>query len=364
MNYWLNLFSPQTYSAFSETDKTISGFRESQLKAAKKVQVGDVFVCYMTRLSRWVGLLKVVEGPFRDETPLFLPEEDPFVIRFKVEPLVWLDPKYALPIHDDAVWSGLSFTQGHETSTSRWTSTIRSSLRDLGDDGAFLAGLLEQQQHAMDVYELSDKDLRKLSTHFIQMPEGTVTVTVPEDEEELEVVVPDVRESYRIQALLAEIGAQMGYKIWLPVADRSSVTKVWEPEPGELVHVLPLNYDETTLKTIERIDVLWLRRRSIVRAFEVEHTTAIYSGILRMADLLALQPNMDIRVHIVAPGERRERVFEQLTRPVFTLLERGPLSKLCTFIPYDAVYEIHQLKHLSHFTDSVVDEYGESADHS
>jgi hypothetical protein len=27
----------------------------------------------------------------------------------------------------------------------------------------------------------------------------------------------------------------------------------------------------------------------------VEHTTSIYSGILRMADLLALQPNMDIR---------------------------------------------------------------------
>ncbi len=30
-------------------------------------------------------------------------------------------------------------------------------------------------------------------------------------------------------------------------------------------------------------------------AFEVEHSTPIYSGTLRMADLLALQPNMDIR---------------------------------------------------------------------
>ena len=47
-------------------------------------------------------------------------------------------------------------------------------------------------------------------------------------------------------------------------------------------------------------------RRSIVRAFEVEHTTAVYSGLLRMADLLALQPNMDIRLHIVAPDERRD----------------------------------------------------------
>jgi hypothetical protein len=39
---------------------------------------------------------------------------------------------------------------------------------------------------------------------------------------------------------------------------------------------------------------------SIVRAFEVEHTTSVYSGILRMADLLALQPNMDIKLQFVA----------------------------------------------------------------
>ena len=67
---------------------------------------------------------------------------------------------------------------------------------------------------------------------------------------------------------------------------------------------LPLNYDETTLSTIEQIDVIWLKGRSIVRAFEVEHTTSVYSGLLRMADLLALQPNMNINLHIVAPDNR------------------------------------------------------------
>ena len=52
---------------------------------------------------------------------------------------------------------------------------------------------------------------------------------------------------------------------------------------------LPLNYDNATLKTIENIDVIWLQRRSIAHAFEIEHTTAIYSGLLRMADLLAMR---------------------------------------------------------------------------
>jgi hypothetical protein len=69
------------------------------------------------------------------------------------------------------------------------------------------------------------------------------------------------------------------------------------------------------LKTIEQIDVLWLKGRAIKRAFEVEHSTSIYSGILRMADLLALQPNMDIRLHIVAPIPRRGKVFHELGVP-------------------------------------------------
>ena len=38
---------------------------------------------------------------------------------------------------------------------------------------------------------------------------------------------------------------------------------------------LPLNNDVTTLSTIEQIDVIWLKGRSIARAFQVEHTTAM-----------------------------------------------------------------------------------------
>ena len=85
--------------------------------------------------------------------------------------------------------------------------------------------------------------------------------------------------------------------------------------------------------------MLWLKGRAIVRAFEVEHTTAVYSGILRMADLLALQPNMDIKLHIVAPETRKAKVMGEIQRPVFSLLEKGPLSEYCTFLPYGSLQE-------------------------
>lgn len=190
-----------------------------------------------------------------------------------------------------------------------------------------------------------------------------VTVTVPEGSEaDRTTDEKAVRESFHIQGLLARIGEQMGFSIWLPKRDRSGVLKEWKPTDSSLLDLLPLNYDDTTIKTIEQIDVIWLKRRAIVRAFEVEHTTAVYSGILRMADLLALQPNMDINLHIVAPMARREKVFQEIQRPVFSLLERAPLSECCTFISYDNLEQLAREKHLGHLSDSVLDEYSEEAE--
>ena len=144
--------------------------------------------------------------------------------------------------------------------------------------------------------------------------------------------------------------------------NRNAVLKEWKNEEGKLLERLPLNYDDTTLRTIEQIDILWLRSRSIVRAFEVEHTTKVYSGILRMADLLALQPNMDIKPHIVAPAAKRDKVFQEIRRPVFSLLEKGPLAENCTYLSYDSLHELAAQKHLTHMSDSVLDEYAEEAE--
>jgi hypothetical protein len=154
----------------------------------------------------------------------------------------------------------------------------------------------------------------------------------------------------------------MGMSIWIPRSDRERVLREWNDTDARILDRLPLNYDDTTLKTIEQIDVLWLRNRSIVRAFEVEHTTSIYSGILRMADLLALQPNMDIDLHIVAPVAKREKVFQEIRRPVFSLLDRGPLAESCTYLSYDALREVAQLKHLAHLSAKILDEYSEEAE--
>ncbi len=228
----------------------------------------------------------------------------------------------------------------------------------------------EQPAAVLDFYETPLKEQWK-GGQTIKTPEGEVEVTVPRDDEELEdketalpgEKAPEARQSIQIQAKLARIGAVMGFKVWIPRSDRGRVAELLQArEQASLLQDLPLNLDDTTMYTIEQIDVLWLRGRAIYRAFEVEQTTAVYSGLLRMADLLALQPNMDIKLHIVAPDERRDRVFNEMKRPVFSVLERGPLSRRSSFLSYESVDAMNGLEHLAHTNDSIIAEYEEVAE--
>jgi predicted RNA-binding protein len=367
MAYFLDLFSPETYEAFSRSDRSVSGFRERHRGIAGRVKPGDKFLCYMTKLSRWVGVLEVLQGPYEDSSPLFAADKDPFVVRFRVRPAVWLAVEKGVPIHEDNVWNELSFTRDQSKSSSTWTGKLRGSLVQFSDrDGAFLDSLIASQAENGKIFPVDPDEYRRLAGHRVRRADKDVSVVVPDDRRTEKDVIgtpPDeVRESIKVQALLAEIGSRMGMQIWIPRSDRSAVLGEWRGDHQPVLDRLPLNYDDTTLKTIEQIDVLWLKGRAIRRAFEVEHTTSIYSGILRMADLLALQPNMDIRLHIVAPENRREKVFQEIRRPVFSLLERGPLSESCTFLSYDSVRELAEQHHLAHLSDSVLDEYEEDAD--
>ena len=358
-SYYLDLFSLQSFRTFTSQGQAsgdyITGFRASQESAASKITKGDKLLCYLTGLSRWCGVLEVTAPYFIDHEPLFAPTDDPFVVRFLTRPLVWLTMQTAVPIQEDDLWPHLSFTRAYPKWSTVWTGKLRNSLKLLSEeDGRRIEEILRGQSKTGKIYEIDDGHHRRYVSE-VRRRVTVVTVTVPEERP-----VRPARESYQIQSLLATIGEQMGFTVWVPRGDRQAVLREWEPRAGVLLESLPLNYDDATIRTIEQIDVLWIRNRTIVRAFEVEHATPVYSGILRLADLMALQPNLDLQVHIVAPLRRRDRVFQQITRPVFSLIEKGPLSHLCTFISYDAVRALSKEKHLCHLKETVLDEIAEA----
>lgn len=203
--------------------------------------------------------------------------------------------------------------------------------------------------------------------HTVKITDKNISVTVPPNREVDESEKPEesdiLRESLMIQCYLAEIGSRMGMKIWLPKSDRTRILTVLKSEHArDVLNELPLINDDMILKTIEQIDVIWLKGRSIIRAFEVEHTTSVYSGLLRMADLLALQPNININLHIVAPAARRDKVFQEIRRPVFQLMEGGPLSGKCSYLSYESVRDLRDTKHLNRLSAAVIEDYEERAE--
>jgi hypothetical protein len=165
----------------------------------------------------------------------------------------------------------------------------------------------------------------------------------------------------RIQWMLAKLAQDLGLRAWIARNDKNAVYE--GQRLGDLsIDELPFRHERTYQGTIERIDVLWLRGHAIEGAFEIESTTAIYSGLLRMADLLALQPNLNIPLFIVAPDDRREHVLREIRRPTFTRLD-PPLHSVCRYI---AVSKLEQLTEthgdtLRYMRPDIIDSIAEEA---
>ena len=152
MAYYVYVFSPETYEAFSRSSKKIAGFLPRQQSLANRIKPADKLICYVTKYSKWAGVLEITSDSFIDKAPIFQRTDDPFVLRFKVIPIVWLSRKEAIPIHEETVWRRLSFTRNHDHSSKTWTAPLRNSLTRMDDqDGAFLEALMLAKAKALAV---------------------------------------------------------------------------------------------------------------------------------------------------------------------------------------------------------------------
>ena len=58
----------------------------------------------------------------------------------------------------------------------------------------------------------------------------------------------------------------------------------------------------------------------------------------------------------------KNKVLDEIRRPVFSLLEKGPLSESCSFISYDSIKDLFNEKNLEHMRDTVLEDYEELAE--
>ena len=340
-NYWLDLFTPQTWEEFRRAGSSVSGFRESRWTSVQKIQKGDYFLCYLTGVSRWVGILEVTSTKaYKESTPIWKDED--FPCRVKVRPVVELDVETAIPVKNlSNVLSAFKNTKA-DTMSLAWTGRFRGSPAkwSQSDGEAVVAAVLSAAKNP--VHRPVDPNKLKYRPKGFEAKIGLVTI--PESEAFWPGSITSTPESEKeptahteIQALLLQLGSDMGFDVWIAKNDRSrSYNGVKLSEIPRMKATLPLQFDIATNRTIELIDVLWLQENAIVAAFEIESTTSIYSGLLRMADLLAMQPNLNIPLYLVAPDERRDKVMEEVNRPTFRRLSPA-LAEVCSYISFSAL---------------------------
>jgi hypothetical protein len=170
-----------------------------------------------------------------------------------------------------------------------------------------------------------------------EIPEPEAHKIPPVRDEEVTAGPPrELSEHLRMQWLLLKMGRQAGEKVWAPRNDQQRITS--EYNFGDFEETFAAGLD-TQVKYVENIDVVWKEEFRIDAAFEIENSTSIYSGLLRFADLTMVAPNTVYPMFIVAPGERRNRVREQLARPSFRHLG---IHEKVRYLSYERVNEIEE----------------------
>lgn len=235
-----------------------------------------------------------------------------------------------VPPSNTAILNGFNLLLGEKKKLGSWKSYLEA--RDS------LLALNEQCRPMLS------KDLGAVSGLFFDIGAGKLVLEensrlVLENQEKIasaqkkrhQEVVDDVRQDEahtHMQMLLTKLGRSLGYDVLVASNDRG---KSFQDEKFSfhcLCGLPALGVSQDVAATIDLIDVLWFEKGSnrVVCGFEVEKSTSIYSGLLRLADLALALPEHCIRMFLVAPDDREREVLAQLRRPSVLATNKGTVS--------------------------------------
>jgi type II restriction enzyme len=224
-----------------------------------------------------------------------------------------------LPPSNTAILKGFNVLLSENKKLGSWASYLE--MRDS------IILLNEQHRPALS------KDLGAISGLFFDIGAGKLVVEensrlVLDNQQKIaaaqnkrhEEVLAELRQDEahtHMQLLLTKLGRALGYDVLVASNDRGKSFQDDKFSFHCLCGLPDLGVPEDVAATIDLIDVLWFEKGTsrVVCGFEVEKSTSIYSGLLRLADLALALPGHAIRMFLVAPDEREKEVLAQLKRP-------------------------------------------------
>ncbi len=194
------------------------------------------------------------------------------------------------------------------------------------DLGAFAGLLFELGNGRLIIGNNADNVLKDLQEKAEKAAARRHSQVIEEHKEE--------SEHTQVQHMLIKIGRALKYQVFVARNDRHRSCH-GEAFSQLTIEQLPaLDVPSEVMDTISLIDVLWIdpQTSTIACAFEVEKSTSIYSGILRMKDLARSIPSQSCHYYLVAPNKRQQEVMAQISRPAF----RGDATDLSLgYLPFD-----------------------------
>lgn len=168
------------------------------------------------------------------------------------------------------------------------------------------------------------------------------SLTLPDASLDAEIDIEIQRRHAQIQVALIIIGRQLGNRIWVAHNDRGIIYN--NQRIGEIDGVVVSLRDEKILQAYSDainaaryIDCIWFHNdRFMPAVFEVEHSTGVTRGLVRMKSLQDAIPPIQSRWVIAAPNEERERVIREANKEQFHSLQTQ-------YLPYSAVEELYYL---------------------
>jgi DNA modification methylase len=119
-----------------------------------------------------------------------------------------------------------------------------------------------------------------------------------------------------VLALLAEVGKNLGFKIWIGKKEQSEFADGLAGHK-KLSEYVNANLDSITnaenKKMIQGIDLLWIKSNRIVSSFEIEFSTSMTSGLVRGSNIDSKVPK-----YLVIPEEREEQFRRKQKSPMFS----------------------------------------------
>jgi hypothetical protein len=223
----------------------------------------------------------------------------------------------------------------------RWGVYLQRSLNPIPEeDGDLLVSLLREPREAVPIV-IPQRRARRPARVDLPEPgllEAQAQPVFAVVEAEDAAPPTESRVHTEIQGKLRDIGLAEGFDVW--VADRGTL---WDGELlGEgCLSDLPVVANERTRAVMRNIDVIWFRRGTghAVRFFEIEHSTTVYSGLLRFNDVMIDFPITE--AFVVGDGEKTQRKFErEIARRTF---EHSGLVGVSRFLMYDQIRQTWQL---------------------